>query len=374
MVQTNLIPCAPLKRGLRQFCLLLGVALFAINNIYATPLPWYLEAEKADVAPASIHSAAVTPGATPITVAVIDSGVLGEHPALKGALLPGYDMVAAQRNLRGERSTNFEPDPRDAVCGQKLVSSSFRTHGTEVASLIAGNGHDKAWGVNPQAKILPVRIFNACGMSADDMIDALRWSAGLAVPGVPTNAYPAKVINISITGGAMKCRPELQKAIQAVIKTGAFVVAAAGNNFQRPLAEPANCEGVISVGALSAENKIENYSALDPRTSIYTAGGGPNLTVNQEWAINKLRVATAEVSLGGVEKFTVSDKGIGTSFAAPLVSGFLSLWLSYRPNVGPEDWATYVDSFVREVPRLEKCNECNPRGLVVPENILKQSK
>lgn len=374
MVQTNLIFFTRCKKVRSRLHQLLGLTLLFISHVYADPLPWHLEADKKNVAPASIQSAAVTPGATPITVAVIDSGVLAEHPALKGTLLPGYDMVAAQRNLRGDRSTNFTPDARDATCGQKLVSTSFRTHGTEVASLIAGNGYDNAWGVNPRAKILPVRIFGACGMSPDDMIDAIRWSAGLAVSGAPTNPYPAKVINISITGGTSQCRPELQKAIQAAIQTGAFVVAAAGNNFQRPLGEPANCEGVISVGALSAENKIENYSALDPRTSIYTAGGGPNLTVNHEWAKNKLRVATTELNFGGSEQFTVTDKGVGTSFAAPLVSGFLSLWLSYRPNIGPDDWASFVDSFVREVPRLEKCSECNPRGLVVPENIVKRSK
>lgn len=374
MVQTNLTAFnRPMKQPWHWLCAL-GLTLLVHSGSYADSLPWYLEADSADAAPASIHSANFTLGNTPITVAVIDSGVIAEHPALKGALLPGYDMVAAQRNLRGQRSTNFEPDPRDANCGQKVVSSSFRTHGTEVASIIAGNGYENAWGINPHAKILPIRIFGTCGMSLDDMIDAIRWSAGLPIAGVPTNIYPAKVINISIAGGAAQCRPELQKAIDGVIKTGVFVVAAAGNNFQRPLTEPANCEGVISVGAVSAENKIENYSALDPRTSIYTAGGGPTLSVNQHWAKNKLRVASSELSLSGSERFIVADKGVGTSFAAPLVSGFLSLWLSYRPNASPQDWTTYVDSFVRQVPRLEKCPDCNPRGLVMQENIMRRSK
>jgi serine protease len=283
-------------------------------------------------------------------------------------------MVNGQRNLRGERSKNFSPDPRDATCGQKLISSSFRTHGTEVASLIAGNGYENAWGINPQAKILPVRIFGACGMSPDDMVDAIRWSAGLPVRGAPTNTHPAKVINISIAGGATQCRQELQKAIDEVIKVGAFVVAAAGNNFHRPLTEPANCDGVISVGAVSAENKIENYSALDPRTSIYTAGGGPTLNVSHHWAKNKLRVASSEVNLAGQEKLIVADKGVGTSFAAPLVSGFLSLWLSYRPDASLEDWSKYISSVVRQVPRLEKCADCNPKSLIAQESMMDRSK
>jgi serine protease len=152
------------------------------------------------------------------------------------------------------------------------------------------------------------------------------------------------------------------------------VVAAAGNNFQKPLAEPANCEGVISVGALSAENKIENYSALDSRTTIYTAGGGPALRMSQAWAHNKLKVATAELSVSGNERLIVMDKGIGTSYAAPVMSGFLSLMLSFNPNLKPQDWDAYADYFVRQVPRLEKCVDCNPRGLVASGILTKLSK
>jgi hypothetical protein len=96
--------------------------------------------------------------------------------------------------------------------------------------------------------------------------------------------------------------------------------------------------------------------------------------MSQAWAHNKLRVATAELSVSGNERLIVMDKGIGTSFAAPVVSGFLSLLLSINPNFKPQDWDAYVDSFVRQVPRLEKCVDCNPRGLVAPGILTKFSK
>ena len=373
MVQTHLNPLPSTTERVVHLCRLLLV-WGIYNAASAHAAPWHLESAGPNTSPASIETAAMTPGSHAITVAVIDSGVIAEHPALKGVLLPGFDMVAGSRNSRGERSPNFAPDPKDATCGQKLVSASFRTHGTEVASLIAGNGYDKMWGVNPRAQILPVRIFNTCGMLLEDMIDAIRWSSGLPVAGVPNNPHPAKVINISITGGALSCRTDLQKTIDAARRAGTFVVAAAGNNFQRPLAEPANCEGVISVGALSAENKIENYSALDARTTIYTTGGGPTLRVSQPWANNKLRVATTELNMVGNEQLVVADKGIGTSFAAPVVSGFLSLWLSYNPQLKPQDWESQLDFFVRQVPRLEKCADCNPRGLVASDLTIRRSK
>lgn len=338
---------------------------------HARNLQWYFEADLAAAAPASIKTEPIEPGQAQVVVAVIDSGVLSEHPALKGKLLPGFDMVSDPRSGTGGRSSNYSPAPKDASCGQRLVSSSFRTHGTEVASIVAGNGHQAMWGVNPNAMILPIRVFGPCGMTREDLVDSIRWAAGLRVAGVPLNPSPAKVINISISGGANQCRPALQAAVDDAIRQGAFVVAAAGNNFQRALVEPANCEGVISVGALSADNRIENYSALDPRTTIYTVGGGPTLKVSAPWAENKLRVATIELSMFGSEQLVVADKGIGTSFAAPLVSGFLSLWLSHRPNLKPSDWSSYANQFVRSVPKLAKCPDCVPQGLVVPESILR---
>lgn len=350
---------------------LLCVAVWLSHSAHARVLPWYLESNGNQAAPASIQSEAFPPGPTPITVAVIDSGVLSNHPALRGVMLPGFDMVSGQRNLRGGRSPNAEPDAHDASCGASITSSSFRTHGTEVASIIAGNGYEHMWGVNPQAKIVPVRVFGACGMAPNDLADAIRWAAGLAVPNTPVNRHPAHIINISIAGGTNACRPALQAAIHAAIGKGLFVVAAAGNNFQRTLAEPGNCDGVISVGAVSAENHIERYSALDPRISIYTAGGGPKLRTQRHWADNKLRVATNRISQHNTERLVVADKAIGTSFAAPLVTGFLSLWMSHNPGIRPNDWEHYIDTFVRQVPQVDKCTDCNPLGLVVSEHLMR---
>jgi serine protease len=370
MVQTPLIPrCRPI------FILVLAIFLAPLKVQAAVDRGaqglWYLATDSQWAAPASIRSSLLGPGAGTVVVAVIDSGVLQDHPALQGVLLPGYDMVSNPRNLRGGRSSNFAPDDKQASCGRSLTSSSFRTHGTEVASIVAGNGYAEMWGVNPKAKILPVRVFGACGMAPEDMADAIRWAAGLPVSGAPINPNPAKVINISISGGAAACRPSLQSAVDAATSRGIFIVVAAGNNFQRPLAEPANCQGVISVGALSAENQIEKYSALDPRTSVYTVGGGPALRIDKPWSDNKLRVAT--LSLGGLggEKLVVEDKGIGTSFASPVVAGFLSLLLSHRPTMKPADWSTQFSQFVRHVPPLAKCPSCVPQGLVLHESISK---
>lgn len=348
--------------------LFLGLA----NSLAAQDTPWHLASgRQGAVAPSSINAFGIKPGPYPIVVAVIDSGVLASHPSLAGQLLPGYDMLSAPNNLRGDRSTDFSPDERDSRCGQRLVSGAFRTHGTEVASLIAGNGVDGVFGVNPSAKILPIRLFGACSMTRKDMLDAILWSAGLPVAGVPANPHPARVINMSIAGGLSVCGADLQQVINRVIERKVFVVAAAGNNFHKPLPEPANCKGVISVGALDAENKIEVYSALDARTTLYAPGGGKRLNANADWSVNKLKVATYDLDLTGNERASSLFRGVGTSYASPVVAGFISLWLSHLPDKQSSDFASEMPKFLRAVEPIDKCPECTPKGVTAAAGMSK---
>jgi serine protease len=348
-----------LKRKI--FALLLLVAGTASSN---EGRPWHLGSSSNNTsAPSAINTSRIKPGPHRIVVAVIDSGVISSHPSLEGQLLPGYDMLSSPNNLRGGRSSNFAPDERDARCGQRLISGAFRTHGTEVASLIAANGVNGVHGVNPSARIVPIRLFGACSMSRNDLLDAISWAAGFSIEGVPDNPHPANIINMSIAGGLPVCGADLQRLINRVIEKRIFVIAAAGNNFHKPLPEPANCSGVISVGALDAENQIEVYSALDPRTVLYAPGGGKRLTTDAYWANNKLMVATYDLDFFGVEKAVSLERGVGTSFAAPVVAGFISLWLSHFPNKSPIDLTQDLPKFLRQVPLLPKCSDCTPRGL-----------
>jgi len=350
----------------RLMCCLVGTSGVALS--LAQDKPWHLGA-LSDAAPSAIESLNIKPGPFPVVVAVIDSGVLASHPSLSGQLLPGYDMLSAPNNLRGNRSTNFSPDERDARCGQRLVSGTFRTHGTEVASLIAGNGVDGVYGVNPAAKILPIRLFGVCNVARADLLDAISWAAGLPLAGVPPNPNPAQIINMSIAGGFAVCGADLQQVITRVIEMKIFVVAAAGNNFHKPLPEPANCKGVISVGALDAENNIEVYSALDTRTTLYAPGGGKRLDGSSNWAINKLKVATFDLDFWGQERASAEFRGVGTSYAAPVVAGFIALWLSHFSDKQTSDFANELPRFLRTVTPIDKCHECSPKGVTAASGM-----
>lgn len=334
---------------------------------HAQDLPWHLGSLNASgaSAPSSLNTAGVKPGPHPVVVAVIDSGVLANHPSLSGRLLPGYDMLSAPHNVRGGRSADFAPDMRDARCGERVGTGPFRTHGTEVASLIAGNGHEGVVGVNPSAKIVPIRLFGSCNMGRVDLLDALSWAAGLPVTGVPTNPNPARVINLSFSGGKPICGVDLQQVLDRIAKKNIFVVAAVGNTFGKKLAEPANCDGVISVGAVDSENNIANYSALDARTVIYAPGGGQRLAGDAPWRVNKLKVGTYDLDFKGDETPAASFRGVGTSYAAPLVSGFVSLLLSHRANMTPAEFFQQLPQFSRPVNPSTICPECIPRGLAM---------
>ena len=331
----------------------------------ATVQPWHLGALAPNPqAPAAIGTVGIAPGPHTVVVAVLDSGVIAEHPSLQGQLLPGADMQSLPANVRGGRSSNFAPDARETLCSGRLVSGAFRVHGTEVSSLIAGNGHGGVWGVNPKAKVVPIRLMGACGMSRNDLLDGMAWAAGLPVAGMPTNPNPARIINLSLAGGSPTCSPQLQKLVDQLLNKGVFLVAAAGNNFHKPLPEPANCKGVLSVGAVDAENRIEVYSALDPRTVLYAPGGGRDLRNGQAWEQNKLRVATYDLDVLGRERPNALDRGVGTSFAAPVVSGFLSLWLSHHPEKTPSQFMRELPQFLQTVTAMPKCPDCQPKGLV----------
>ena len=345
----------------------LALASMAVN---AQDLPWHLGAMSSTTAaaPAAINTVGTKPGPHEVVVAVIDGGVLASHPSLSGSLLPGYDFQSAPNSLKGGRSADFGPDGRDVKCGDRLASGSYRTHGTEVASLIAGNGRDGVTGVNPRAKILPVRLFGSCHMSRSDLLDALAWSSGIPVAGVPINANPARVINLSFAGGKPVCGDDLQQLLDRVAKKNIFVVAAVGNTFGKRLVEPANCRGVISVGAVDAENNIANYSGLDPRTTIYAPGGGQRMSVDAPWRVNKLKVATFDVNFNGDESPVGLFSGVGTSYASPLVAGFVSLLLSHNPEMSPTDFVKHLSKYSRPVNASDHCPECSPRGLALSKN------
>lgn len=259
-------------------------------------------------------------------IAMIDNGVTS-HSDLNANILPGYDFTS---NNRGGNGTN--PGIINETC-------SVVWHGTHVAGIMAAqtNNHIGIAGVAPAAKVVPVRVLNACARGyTSDIADGITWAAGGSVPGVPNNANPAKVINVSL-GGLGSCETAFQNAIDYATAQGAVVVAAAGNNaVSATNFEPANCRNVVNVGATNRPGwrwVDSNYGA-----AVDLAAPGDSI-----WSTYNNGTAAP-----GTEGYGYMD---GTSMAAPMVSGVIALAQSVAPKaLSPAEMRTLLTQNVQPFP------------------------
>lgn len=260
---------------------------------------------------------AVTDGSG-VTVAVIDTGVDFNHPALAGRLRPGHDYVGNDTDASEEGST------ADAAYG----------HGTHVAGLVALAA--------PGAQILPLRVLDAQGRGNIWNVAAALLHA--ADPdGNPATADHAQVINLSL--GTTTPTKLLDKVVELVtcsddddgeddddysdpgfnrdrercdLHHGSVVTAAAGNGgnareLQYPAAERA--EGALSVAASTAASRVASFSNRGPWVMIAAPGEG----------------LTSTVPGGGYAVWS------GTSMAAPLAAGIAALLRAQQPDWKPVD-------------------------------------
>ncbi|KAG0750931.1 hypothetical protein G6F24_014800 [Rhizopus arrhizus] len=139
-------------------------------------------------------------------------------------------------------------------CGPGIPASNSSWHGTHVAGTVAAvtNNSTGVAGTAFNAKVVPVRVLGKCGGYTSDIADAIVWASGGTVSGVPANANPAEVINLSLGGGG-SCSATYQNAINGAVGRGTTVVVAAGNsNTNVSSSVPANCANVIAVAATTS--------------------------------------------------------------------------------------------------------------------------
>ncbi|KRG67154.1 peptidase S8 [Stenotrophomonas terrae] len=257
----------------------------------------------------------VTNGAGSV-VAVLDTGITA-HSDLAANLLPGYDFINDTTvSNDGNGRDNDPSDPGDWVsanqCGGIHAAQSSSWHGTHVAGTIAAvtNNAKGVAGVAYGAKIVPVRVLGTCGGYDSDIADAIVWASGGSVSGVPANANPAEVINLSL-GGSGACGSTTQAAINGAVSRGTTLVIAAGNdNTNVSNASPANCNNVIAVASITstgARSSFSNYGAL-----IDIAAPGSNI----------LSTLNSGTTTPGAESYAAYN---GTSMATPHVAGVVAL-------------------------------------------------
>jgi serine protease len=314
-------------------------------------------------------------------VAVLDTGVTS-HVELEGRVLPGYDFVsdwdgtsASGYAADGDGRDSDPSDPGDTVTEDdrrrdpgrytdcRVQPSSW--HGTTIAGMLVAHTGNRLGvaAMQWQGNVVPVRVAGRCGAEVADIVDAMRWAAGLPVPGVPDNAHPARVISISF-GGAAPCNEAYRQAIADIAEApggGAVLVASAGNRAGAPT-RPANCEGVVGVTAVNRDGFKASYANFGAGLSLATVGGddtqgrwGGLVADDGLLVITDLGVAAPSGS--GYRRV------FGTSFAAPLVSGTLALMLSANPTLSAEQLRAGLERGARPhvvSPYLDSCTQANP--------------
>lgn len=205
--------------------------------------------------------------ATPVTVAVIDSGICAAHPDLAGRVVAGYDFVDDDTN------------PDDTF-----------GHGCSVAGVIAANinnGEGMA-GVAPNVRIMPLRVLDGQGLGDYSAISA-------AIIYAADNG--AQVINLSLAGTFYS--QVMADAVAYAQARGVTVIAAAGNAGTNIPFYPAAFGGVIAVGSLDSNMQRSSFSNYGTHVQTFVPGRDILVTTRN----------------GGY------DFNSGTSFAAPIVAG-----------------------------------------------------
>jgi serine protease len=307
-------------------------------------------------------------GNSSVVVAVIDTGLLSSHPDIAGSpnISPGFDMI--DDGFRANDGDGRDADPTDPGDGtapgdcEGDPGSPNSWHGTHVSGTVGvgkTNNGDGIAGINWQVKVQSVRVLGRCGGSLVDIHDGIRWAAGLPVPGVPNNAPPAKIINLSL-GGALPCSdsPSTQSAIDDAVTAGTTVVVAAGNEASDASGFlPAGCNNVIAVAASDFRgNLVARYSNFGNVVDVLAPGGDVERDDNNDGNPDGV-LSTVE---GGYEWYN------GTSMAAPHVTGVAALLLAADRTLTPAQVEARIRSSARPRTSAQCPRPCGAGLLTAP--------
>jgi subtilisin family serine protease len=256
-----------------------------------------------------------------VTVAVLDSGVKAGVRDLSGSVIAGPDL------------TGLRTPPSDPQWG---------VHGTWMASIIAGHGHDGGMdgiiGIAPEAKILSIRVIperDDPGYRTYDAEPERRVQQSLATGIRDAVRGGAKVLSMSL--GYTAPSAEVRSALQYALARGVVLVASSGNSGEddvrsddgfAPVSFPAEYPGVLGVAALRSDGSVAGFSSNN--LSVQVGAAGDNVPAEgrdgQYWLVS------------------------GTSPACAVVAGVAALIKSRYPGLAPSLVARAITSTARNSP------------------------
>jgi subtilisin family serine protease len=248
-------------------------------------------------------------------VAMIDTGLDPQHPALAPVVLPGYDFT---RNSAGadEKAdldhstaavldgnpggTPLYVDPWLAAVVSNSAAAALSNpkyaafgHGTMTAGIVHM--------VAPTAKILPLKAFSSDGTGyASDILRAIYFAT----------AQGSKVISMSFSLSSSSS--EMASAVNYAATQGVICVASAGNDGRKIMVYPASLNNVMGVASTSDTDTQSSFSNYGSQV-VWVAAPGENIISTYPYG-------------------TYASSS-GTSFSAPFVSGTAALLVGVNPNI-----------------------------------------
>lgn len=295
-----------------------GVQAIELEELAAPALSSSIPLIGADQLHAIGVDGGVDPADPPVAVAVMDTGVDGDHPAFGARVANGACFA---RGADGQTGAGDCPNLQSADvgigAGSPCTFGPSCGHGTHVAGIVA-SGDEIHRGVAPNVDIVPIQVFSDFGGTPlswkSDQLAGLDWLIGEIEDGANIAA-----VNMSLGGGRYTSQsqcdaanPARDQAFRRLAELGVAVIASAGNNgWTDALSAPACVSSALSVGATSLGDAVACYSNSSSDLDFWAPGGAPCTGVP-----------------GGIVAPSPGDGFValsGTSMASPHVAGATAL-------------------------------------------------
>ncbi|MFZ4655913.1 MAG: S8 family serine peptidase [Caldilineaceae bacterium] len=281
-----------------------------------------------------------------VGVAIVDSGI-DDHPDLN-------DYVNASRLAQ---RVNFVPGA--------TTPDDYYGHGTHIAGIIGGLGQNSGgvyMGVALEARLIDVRVMNDRGHgNTSNVVEGLQWIYN------NRSAYNIKVVNLSLNSRIPESynKSALNAALEVLWFNKIVVVVSAGNGGKQRLYPPANDPFVITVGAVDDKGTV---SITDDTLSPFSAYGmtsdgflKPDLVAPGSNIVSVLASDDSNLVVANPSNTVTAPnnsryfKMSGTSMAAAVVAGAVSILLEGNPSLTPDQVKYRLRATARPFTGPESC-------------------